>query len=276
MVGTARRTAYDEDLGGKISPCPIPPNPSKQPPVSSPQSSSSKWILFGSSFWKWISSPEFAGLCGIMAVAAAYLGLAISLFLAISWYVPTVNFLTDLGNPYRIGGPEGLFGVNPSAPFYNGCQIMDGIFLLLFGFHLLAIQVRRGSVVGIFVGFVFIMYSIMGPLSYGLFPQGFNPIDPTGHIALINWFTSIFATLLPFSLAIAFAPIFLQQDRKTTAMFIVFIVVGVLSIYWGSFLNFRNFSTLSVISGWMLGLAWIAIFSALFVFGNKGSDPSSL
>jgi hypothetical protein len=231
---------------------------------------SSKWVGYRSRFWNWISSPEFAGLCGILAVTSAYLGLAISLFLSISWYVPNINFLTDLGNPYRIGGPEGLFGINPSAPFYNGCQIVDGIFLLFLGFHLVAIQVRRDSVVGIFVGFVFTMYSIMGPLSYGLFPQGFNPIDPTGHIALINWFTSIFATLLPFLLAIAFAPIFLQQDRKTTAMFIVFVVVGILSIYWGSFLNFWNWSTLAVLSSWMLGLAWVAIFSTLFVFGRKG------
>lgn len=264
-----RQTGKDEDISKRFRPCPIPPNPSKQP-VISPQALSTRWVVYGNRFWNWVSSPEFGGLCGIAAVTSAYLGLAISLFLAISWYVPNMNFLTDLGNLYHVGGPEGLLGFNPSAPFYNGCQIVDGIFLLFLGFHLLAIQFRRGSVVGIFVGFAFIMYSVMGPLSYGLFPQGFNPIDPTGHIALINWFTSIFATLLPFSLAIVFAPIFLQQDRKTTAMFIVFVVVGVLSIYWGSFLNFWNWSTLAVLSSWMLGLAWIAIFSALFVFGRKG------
>ena len=268
MVGTVRRTALDEDLSGRISPCPIPPNPSKKPAIS-PQAPSTRWVIYGSRFWNWVSSPEFGGLCGIIAVTTAFLGLAISLFVAISWYVPNINFLTDLGNPYRIGGPEGPLGFNLSAPFYNGCQIVDGIFLLFLGFHLLAIQVRRGSVVGILVGFVFIMYSILGPLSYGLFPQGFNPVDPTGHIAMINWFTSIFSILLPFLLAIAFAPIFLQQDRKTTTTFIVFVVVGVLSIYWGSFLNFWNWSTLAVLSSWILDLVWIAIFSTLFVFGIR-------
>lgn len=266
----SRLKADEEDLSNRFNPCPIPPNPSSKQPVITQPSQSSKWFIYGRSVWKWILSPEFAGLCGIMAVAAVYLGLAISLFLAISWYVPTVNFMTDLGNPYHIGGSEGPFGINPSALFFNGCQIVDGILLLILGFHLLAIQVRRGSVVGILVGLVFIMYPIMGPLSYGLFPQGFNPNDPTGHIALINWFTTSLATLLPFLLAIAFAPIFLRQDRKTTAMFILFVVVGILFIYWGSFLNFWNWSTLAVMSSWMLGLAWIAIFSALFVFGSKG------
>jgi hypothetical protein len=234
-----------------------------------PQAPSSKWMIYGRGIWKWISSPEFAGLCGIIAVTAAYLGLAISLFLAISWYVPTVNFLTDLGNPYHIEGPEGPFCINPSAPFFNGCQIVDGLFLLILGFHLLAIQVRRVSVVGILVGLVFIMYPIMGPLSYGIFHQGSNLVGPTVSIAWINWITSVLATLLPFLLAIAFAPIFLRQDRKTTVIFILFVVVGILFIYWGTFVNFWNWSTLAVVSSWMLGLAWLAIFSALFVFGSK-------
>ncbi|MFX1341537.1 MAG: hypothetical protein ACFFAL_02480 [Promethearchaeota archaeon] len=270
VVGTVRRTAKDEDLLGIFHPCPIPPNPSKRQPVVTPNAPSSKWYVYKRNIWKWITSSEFAGLCGILAVATAYLGLAISLFSAISWYIPTINYLADLGNPYHIGGPDGPFCFNPSAPFYNGCQILDGIFLLILGFHLLASQIRRVSVVGILVGLVFIMYPIMGPLSYGIFYQGFNPLDPHGHIFLINWFTSTLITLLPFLLAIAFAPIFLRQDRKTIVLFIVFVVIGVFAVYLGSFVNFWNWSTLAVLSSWVLCLAWIAIFSALFVFGSKG------
>lgn len=270
VVGTGRQTTKDEDLYRRFYPCPIPPNPSTKQPIIIPQTQSSKWVVYGRNFWHWITSPEFAGICGLLAVATVYLGLAISLYLAISWYDPAIHFLVDLGNPYHIGGPEGPYAVNPSAPFYNGCQLVCGIFLLVLGIQILFIQIRRVSVFGIIAGLVFIMYPIMGSMSYGIFHSGFNPADPSGHIRLINWITSALATLLPFLLAIAFAPIFLRQDRESTVMFIVFVVVGILAIYWAIFVNFWNWSTVAVLYSWMLALAWVAIFSTLFVFGSKG------
>jgi hypothetical protein len=259
----SRRTADDEDLYGRISPCPIPPNPSKKQPGTFPQKPSLKWLVYGSSFWNWIKSPEFAGLCGLIAAAATFFGLAISLFLATYWFDPYVNYLTQLGYPNYLSGPFGEVDINQSALFYNGCQFVCGIFLFIMGFQLLVIQIRRWSVLGVFAGLAFIIYAIMG-LCYGIWGSSFYAL--LQQFELINQITFNLASLLPFLVAIAFAPIFLRQDGKAAGIFILFVVIGILAIYANTFVFLFGPLTMYVLSGWLLSLAWIVIFSSLLVF----------
>jgi uncharacterized membrane protein HdeD (DUF308 family) len=144
---------------------------------SSPQSEKHVWensdkaVYTWGATWNCIRSPKFAGICGLIGVLSTYLGLTIAFFLAASWFDPNVHYLLHLGYPYHIGGPFGAVGLNPSAPFYNGCQFICGIFHLIFGIHLLTIQIRRESTFGLLVGLLFIVQSCM-PLCYGLFPPG--------------------------------------------------------------------------------------------------------
>jgi hypothetical protein len=214
-------------------------------------------------FWNWIKSPEFAGLCGLIAVAITYIGLAVALFLASSWFDPYFYFLTDLGEPFHIGGPFGAVSVNPSALFYNGCQFVCGIFLLFLGFHILIFQFRRWSAIGVFTGFAFLIYAIMG-LSYGIWGSQFYIY--LAQFTMINDVTFSLATLLPFLVAIAFSPIFLRQDPKAALIFILFVVVGIFAIYAGTFVFLYGPFTVFVLRSWLLSLAWIGIFSSLLLF----------
>lgn len=219
--------------------------------------------MYAGLLWDWFKSPEFAGLCGLIASAVTFLGITIALVLASSWFDPYFYYLSDLGDPTHIGGPFGVVSINPSALFYNGCQFVCGVFLLILGFHILVYQFRRLSAIGLFAGFAFIIYAIMG-LSYGIWGSQFYIFIE--QFTVINDVTFNLATLLPFLVAIAFAPIFLRQDARAAVVFILFVVIGILAIFAGTFVFLYGPTTVLVLRSWLLSLTWICVFSILLIF----------
>jgi hypothetical protein len=100
-------------------------------------------------------------------------------------------------------------------------------------------------------------------LSYGVWGSQFYIFME--QFRVINQVTFNLATLLPFLVAIAFAPIFLRQDSKAAVIFILFVVIGILAIFSGTFVFLLGPTTMFVLRSWLLSLTWIGLFSILLV-----------
>lgn len=225
VVEVVRRKAHAGDLYGKISPCPIPPNPSKKQPDSNPQSPSSPLLSLRSKIRNWLTSFQFAGVLGLSLIVSIFYGLVIAILVSSHWFNFHETVITELGNPFGPGIVMGMYYVNPVAPLFNGTILLLGLVLLVFAlyFETLFIKTRSiigslGGVFGIVLGCMVVFLALNPPGS----PLGYkftNSLSLTiSVIFLATWFL----------IMVALAPIFLGHDR--TASILIVLVTGLLTI----------------------------------------------
>jgi hypothetical protein len=238
----SRRIADDEDLYGRISPCPIPPNPVKKQPETNPETFSSKWLVIGKNTWSQLISPQFAGLCGIGATVGVFLSITLAY---LYWGYP---------------------GIHPTRPF-SLAQVAYGVagaLILVFMIQILRIQHQYGSylgrvagILGILMGFV-IMFQAM--------VRAGNPIGD--YIApLVYRFSWLWLIVLPVMLGYVFSPIFLGLDRKSGVLFLFGLGAGALTAFSSLYIISTGFVPTAIV-GTILNVfftSYIILFSVLLV-----------
>lgn len=143
----------DEDLNGRISPCPIPPNPSKQIPATDPQSST--WLVTRRSVWSVLISPRFVGWCGIGAMVAVLSSITSAFFI--------------FGYP----------GINQNQPFSIAhlAYSFAGGLLIIFMIQVFRIQMRYRSYLGMLAGLLGVLMG--GVIIYQALARAEMPLGVT-------------------------------------------------------------------------------------------------
>lgn len=238
----SRRIADDEDLYGRISPCPIPPNPSKKRKKTNPGISSSKWLMSGRTIWSWLFSPQFAGLCGIGATVGVFLSITLAY---LYWDYP---------------------GISPFRPFSLAhiAYGVAGVLIVILMIQVLRIQHQYGSflgriagVFGILMGFVIMFQALV---------RAGTPVGD--YIApLVYRFSWIWVIVLPVLLGYVFSPIFLRLDRISGALFFLGLGFGALSAYSSLFIMATGFIPTIIVGVFMniVFMGYIISFSLILV-----------
>lgn len=267
VVGTVRQAAHKEDLYGKISPCPIPPNPSKKQPDSKPHKSSSKWYDTRTKIWTWVKSPRFAGFAMLYFSMFYWSVLGLILLLSAPWFNVTEYYLVELGNPLA---PRVLIGadfVNSLAPLFNGLELFSGLFNIVLMLFFGLIMIRNKSMIGI-LGVVCGIIIVSINLPCFVIPFGFplwNEIAFTA--ALLG---PVLVTASMGMVLISLAPWFLGHDKIATILFAItiglFTIIFLISFYgFHCTLTGEYGQPLLVFLNGILGYAIMGIFSVLFI-----------
>ncbi len=247
VVGMNRRIADDEDLYGRISPCPIPPNPSKKRTKTNPENSPFKWLVSERKIWSWLLSPQFAGLCGIGATVSVFLSITLAY---LYWGYP---------------------GISPTRPFSYAhvAYCVGGAFILVLMIQILRIQFQYRSYLGVLTGLLGIL---MG------FVIMFQALVRAGtiwgdYIALLVYrFSWLWLIVLPVLLGYVFSLIFLRLDRKSIALFFFAQGLGALSAFSSLYIIATGFIptiTVGILMN-IVFMGYIISFSMLLVIrGDK-------
>jgi hypothetical protein len=240
----SRRIADDEDLSGRVSPCPIPPNPSKQRPATDPQSSSG--LVTSRRIWGWLVSPRFAGWCGIGAMVAVLLSITTAYFLF------------------------GFPGINQYQPFSIAhlAYGVAGMLLIIFMVQVFRIQIRFRSYLGMLAGLLGVLMG--GVIIYQAWVRAETLLS--GIIAQAVYHLSwLWILVLPVFMAFAFSPLFLGLDRQSGVIFILALGASILTCFNGLFVIANGFF-LTIIQGFILNLiasSWILLFSVLLIIRGE-------
>jgi hypothetical membrane protein len=130
----------------------------------------------GKSTWNFLMSNRFAAICGLLGPLIAFIGIAVSISLSLSWFTWFNNALSDLGHPSR-----------PVAPIFNGGLILCGIITLPLAFRLILLQRSQKSIIGIIGGF-FLLLSQFFVIGVGLFNEAFVGLH---YAASVGFFVSL-------------------------------------------------------------------------------------
>ncbi|MFX0079721.1 MAG: hypothetical protein ACFE8O_10830 [Candidatus Hermodarchaeota archaeon] len=238
----SRRIADDEDLYGRISPCPIPPNPSKKRTKTNPGAFSSKWLVGGRKIWSWLISPQFAGCCGIGATVGVFFSIALAY---LYWGYP---------------------GISPTRPFSLAhiAYGLAGPLILVLMIQILRIQHQYGSylgriagILGVLMGFVIMFQALVRAGT----PMG-DIIAP-----LVYRFSWLWVILLPVLLGYVFSPIFLELDEKSGVLFFLALGLGALSAFSSLYIIATGFIPSISVGVFMniVFMGYIILFSVLLV-----------
>ncbi|MDO8123510.1 MAG: hypothetical protein Q6364_03935 [Candidatus Hermodarchaeota archaeon] len=238
----SRRITGDEDFYGRISPCPIPPNPSKKRIETNPGTSSSRWLVSERAIWSWLVSPQFAGWCGIGATVSVFLSITLAY---LYWGYP---------------------GISPARPFSLAhiAYGLAGPLIVILMIQVLRIQHQYGSylgriagVFGILMGFVIIFQALVRAGT----PLG-DIINP-----LVYRFSWLWVLILPVLLGYVFSPIFLRLDRKSGALFFLGLGFGALSAYSSLYIMATGFIPTIIVGVFMniVFMGYIIAFSLILV-----------
>lgn len=240
----SRRISDDEDLSGRISPCPIPPNPSKQRPATDPPSSTG--LVTKSRVWSWLISPRFGGWCGIGAMVAVLFSITSAFFL--------------FGYP----------GVNQYQPFSIAhlAYGVAGVLLIIFMFQVFRIQIRYRSYLGMLAGILGMLMGVV--IIYQALVRAETLLS--GYFAQLVYHLSwVWILILPVFMAFAFSPLFLGLDRQSEVLFILALGACILTCFSGLFVIANGFS-ITIIQGFILNLiasSWIVLFSVLLIIRGE-------
>lgn len=142
---------------------------------------------------KAIRSHRVGAICGLLGPLLGFLAIAVSISLSASWFSWWTNALSDLGHPMMIGGINGIDGINPVAPIFNGGLILAALVSIIFELHLLNQFRHHGNLWGI-SGAILLLLSMIFLALVGVFHEGF--LLPHAIAAIGFFFTLLISSFL--------------------------------------------------------------------------------
>ncbi len=172
-----------------------------------------------------LQSPKFAALCGLLGPIIGFISIGMAVAISTSWFDWFTNALSDLGHPFRLGGMNGIPGVNPAAPIFNGGLLLAGVVSLIFAIYLFWSNLKTRDILCL-IGSIFLFLAMANLAGVGIFHEMF----------ILPHIITAFGFFITVSIAPFFYGVGKLLDPASRLMGIFVLVIGlVMTIsFWGS------------------------------------------